>query len=74
MISLVINLVLYMGTLPKKHKTENPRQSNQKKITSKANANLTIKNYLGGNYFFTCDKFKIEDKNVYLIENKHSQK
>lgn len=33
---------------------------------------ITIKNYLGGYYYFTTDEIKIEKKNIYLIEGKHS--
>lgn len=33
---------------------------------------ITIKNFLGGYYYFTCDEVKIEDKKVYLIEGKHT--
>lgn len=36
-------------------------------------ATLTIVNYLGGNYYFTADEIKIENKNIYLIEGKHSK-
>lgn len=33
---------------------------------------ITIKNYLGGYYYFTSDEVKISGKNIYLIEGKHS--
>jgi len=33
---------------------------------------LTIKNYLGGYYYFTADEMEIKGKNIYLIEGKHS--
>lgn len=36
-------------------------------------ATLTIRNYLGGYYFFTSDEVRIEKKNVYLIEGKHTK-
>lgn len=36
-------------------------------------ATLTIKNYLGGYYFFTCDEVIIEKGTIYLIEGKHSK-
>lgn len=35
---------------------------------------LTIKNYLGGYYYFTCDEIYISEKEIYLIECKHSKK
>ena len=36
-------------------------------------AMLTIKNYLGGNYYFTSDEVRIEGKNLFLIEGKHTE-
>ncbi|OGC82919.1 MAG: hypothetical protein A2W07_09300 [candidate division Zixibacteria bacterium RBG_16_43_9] len=36
-------------------------------------ATLTIKNNLGGHYFFTCDEVIINKENIYLIEGKHSE-
>ncbi|MCW7076931.1 MAG: hypothetical protein OCU18_06555, partial [Candidatus Syntrophoarchaeum sp.] len=36
-------------------------------------AKLTIKNYLGGYYYFTCDEVEVQDKNLYLIEAKHTK-
>ncbi len=34
---------------------------------------VTIKNYLGGFYYFTSDEIEVRGKNVYLIEGKHSK-
>lgn len=36
-------------------------------------ATITIKNYLGGNYYFTSDEARIEGQNIYLSECKHSE-
>ncbi|TAE70589.1 MAG: hypothetical protein EAZ85_11770 [Bacteroidetes bacterium] len=36
-------------------------------------AKITIKNYLGGQYFLTVDEIRIDKKDVYLIEGKHSK-
>lgn len=36
-------------------------------------AALTIKNYLGGVYYLTCDEVEVYDDNVYLIEGKHTK-
>ena len=36
-------------------------------------ATITIKNYLGGYYYFTADEAKARGKNVFLIEGKHSR-
>jgi len=44
-----------------------------KERLSGTKATLTIKNYLGGYYFFTCDEVKIEEEKIYLIEGKHSK-
>ncbi|MCX6718132.1 MAG: hypothetical protein NTY81_00810 [Candidatus Staskawiczbacteria bacterium] len=34
---------------------------------------ITIKNYLGGYYFFTVDEAKIKDDKLFLVEGKHSK-
>jgi hypothetical protein len=34
---------------------------------------LTIKNYLGGYYYFTCDEIEIHGEDLYLIEGKHTK-
>jgi len=34
---------------------------------------LTIKNYLGGNYYFTSDEVEINKENISLIEAKHTK-
>jgi len=34
---------------------------------------ITIKNYLGGNYYFTCDEVELHGNEVYLIEGKHTE-
>jgi hypothetical protein len=34
---------------------------------------ITIKNYLGGHYYFTVDEISIDNKNVFLIESKHTR-
>lgn len=36
-------------------------------------ATLSIKNYLGGYYYFTCDEVYIDRETVYLVEGKHSK-
>jgi len=45
-----------------------------KELVEGSKAKLTIKNYLGGNYYFTSDEVKIEGDNIYLTECKHSSK
>ncbi len=34
---------------------------------------ITITNYLGGNYYFTSDEVKLQDKNLHLIDAKHTK-
>ncbi|MDW8003984.1 MAG: hypothetical protein RMI04_04165 [Thermofilaceae archaeon] len=36
-------------------------------------ATLTVKNYIGGFYYFTCDEVEIHGNDLYLIEGKHSK-
>lgn len=33
---------------------------------------ITIKNYLGGYYYFTCDEVEAHGRDIYLIEGKHT--
>lgn len=52
------------------------RESNTiqpKEKLSGIKAILTIKNFLGGNYYFTSDEAEIKDKSIFLIEAKHSK-
>ncbi len=45
-----------------------------KELVSGEKASLTIKNYLGGYYYFTVDEVRIEDDKIFLIEAKHTKK
>ena len=45
----------------------------KERLTTSTKAKITIKNYLGGQYFFTVDEVKVEKDTVYLIESKHSK-
>lgn len=42
-------------------------------LSTATKAKITITNYLGGKYFFTVDEILIDDKNLHLIESKHSK-
>lgn len=44
-----------------------------KESLSGTKANITIKNYLGGYYYFTADELESDKNNIYLIEGKHSR-
>jgi hypothetical protein len=45
----------------------------KEKLTGKK-AIITIKNYLGGYYYFTVDEVEKKGKDVYLIEGKHTKR
>ncbi len=42
-------------------------------LTTLTKATITIRNYLGGIYYFTTDEIKIDGSDIYLIECKHSR-
>ncbi len=50
-------------------KTIQPKEA----LSTLTKAKITIENYLGGKYYFTTDEIKIEGKNIFLIEGKHSK-
>lgn len=45
-----------------------------KERISNSKAMITIKNYLGGYYFLTCDEIEIHNNKIYLIEAKHTSR
>ena len=59
--------------LAKKAQIRESITNQPKEKLSGSKATLTIKNYLGGYYFFTCDEIIIEKEKIYLIEGKHSK-
>ncbi len=44
-----------------------------KEFISGIKGQITIQNYLGGKYFFTCDEVEIHKNKIFLIEAKHSK-
>lgn len=50
--------------------TLQPKES----LSSNTKGRVTITNYLGGKYFFTCDETRIENGTILLIEAKHSSR
>ncbi len=48
--------------------TEQPKEA----LSTDTKAKVTINNALFGKYFFTCDETRLDGKNIYLIEAKHS--
>lgn len=59
--------------LAKKAQNRESKTIQPKERLTGTKATLTIKNYLGGYYFFTCDEVTIEKDIIYLVEGKHSQ-
>jgi len=60
--------------LAKKAQNRESLTTQPKELVEGSKAKLTIKNYLGGNYYFTADEVRIEDNDIYLTECKHSSK
>jgi hypothetical protein len=56
----------------KAQKTESISIQPKERLSGKK-ARITIKNYLGGEYFLTCDEAEIHDNEIFLIEGKHSE-
>lgn len=67
------NFMALSRDLAKKAQDRESTTIQPKEKLSGIKATLTIKNYLGGYYFFTCDEVDIDNKTVYLIEGKHSK-
>lgn len=67
------NFMMLSRSLAKKAQDRECITVQPKEKLSGAKATLTIKNYLGGCYFFTCDEVNIEERIIYLIEGKHSK-
>ena len=55
----------------KAQKRETVTKQPKEKLEGKK-AMITITNYLGGEYFFTCDEAEIHEDDLYLIEGKHT--
>jgi VWFA-related protein len=43
-------------------------------LSTDTKGGVTITNIGGGKYFFTCDETRVENKTLFLIEDKHSQR
>ncbi len=67
------NFMLLSRDLAKKAQKREATTIQPKEYLSGIKATLTIKNYLGGYYFFTCDEVRIEKGIIYLVEGKHSK-
>lgn len=60
--------------LAKEAQYRESRTVQPKERLSGSKATLTIENYLGGAYYFTCDEIEIEGDFIYLIEGKHAKR
>ncbi|MGQ9848115.1 MAG: hypothetical protein ACUVQP_11545 [Bacteroidales bacterium] len=67
------NFMMLSRSLAKKAQDRESITVQPKEKLSGVKATLTIENYLGGCYFFTCDEVYIEDGSIFLIEGKHSK-
>jgi len=67
------NFMMLSRDLAKKAQNRESITVQPKEKLSGVKATLTIKNYLGGYYFFTCDEVDIKKNTIYLIEGKHSK-
>lgn len=67
----------FMTTSRKKAKEAQNRESltiqPKERLLTLSKATITIKNFLGGLYYFTTDEVKVIEKNLLLIEGKHSK-
>jgi len=61
-------------TLAKKAQERESITTQPKEYLSGEKGIITIKNYLGGFYYFTVDEVELKGKEVYLIEGKHSKR
>jgi len=67
------NFMNLSRNLAQKAQTRERTTIQPKEQLAGAKATLTIKNYLGGYYYFTCDEAKLIKNSICLIEGKHSQ-
>lgn len=68
------NFLKLSRELAKKAQSREAITVQPKEQTIGEKSTLTIKNYLGGNYYLTCDETKIFGNNLYIFECKHSAK
>jgi len=59
--------------LAKKAQTRESITSQPKEKLEGIKATITITNYLGGKYFFTCDEVERHKNDIFLIEGKHTK-
>lgn len=62
----------YSRELAMKAQRRESMTTQPKEFLNGTKATLTIRNYLGGLYYFTCDEVRVLGRDIYLIEGKHS--
>lgn len=67
------NFMNLSRTLAQKAQARERTTVQPKELLNGTKATLTIKNYLGGYYYFTCDEAKLIKNSICLIEGKHSR-
>jgi len=68
------SFINYSRDLAEKAQIREIRTIQPKESVEGQKVQITIKNYLGGYYFFTCDEVIIQNDIIYLIECKHSKR
>ena len=64
----------YSRKLAKQAQTRESLTIQPKELLTGIKATLTIQNFLGGCYYWTCDEVEIHGNQMHLIEGKHSRK
>jgi len=66
------NFINYSRSLAKKAQIREVSTVQPKEKTEGSKIAITIENYLGGVYYFTCDQAETRNSKLYLIECKHT--
>ncbi|MEJ5315216.1 MAG: hypothetical protein WHS45_12645 [Anaerolinea sp.] len=65
--------ISFSRRMAQKAQDRESRTSQPKENLQGKKAKITIRNYLGGAYYFTCDEVEVLDNRLLLIEGKHSR-
>ena len=68
------NFMEYSRTLAQQAQKRETVTAQPKEQLTGIKARLTIKNFLGGHYYWTCDEIEIHGNQMFLIEGKHTRK
>lgn len=67
------NFMAYSRALAKQAQKRETVTTQPKEHLTGIKATLTMKNFLGGYYFWTCDEIEIHGNQMFLIEGKHTR-